>query len=321
MKKKIIIVIALIVVVAAVIVGMNFFGTEKVVVDNSAQAQKIKAFANPDAFITPYQLNELMNDEDADVVVIGSLNPSKLASPISGSFTMWRSDYSAAEGVYNYGGMRNTSEEMASILSNFGATKKSMIVVYASGSHHDAARLWWQIKQLGHKDLRFLDGGLNAWEGAGYATGNANPKVTPSKYVADEKEFADADMDMVINAIDDDEWVIIDTRTDSENDGSSVKKGAFGAGAIPGSVHINWTNSNKEDTTLKSVEELKAIYGDLVKDKKVIAFCQSGVRSAHTTLVLKEVLGAKEVYNYDGSWIEWSYAHYKENKKVDIING
>jgi thiosulfate/3-mercaptopyruvate sulfurtransferase len=59
---------------------------------------------------------------------------------------------------------------------------------------------------------------------------------------------------------------------------------------------------------LKSKTELDQLYGDLLKDKKVITYCQSGVRSAHTWLVLTEVLGAKEIYNYDGAWIEWSFA-------------
>ena len=321
-KKFIVIAVAVLVVVIGGFAAANFFGSQKVVVDTSAQAQKIKEYANPDAFITPYQLKELMDNKKADVVVIGSLNPKKMAAPISGSFTMWRPDYSASEGVYPYGGMRNTDEQMETILSGFGATKKSTIVVYASGSHHDAARLWWQIKQLGHKDVRFLDGGLNAWAGAGYPTGDANPSVTKTGYKAPKAgDFKYADIDAVIAAIGDSDCVIIDTRTPGENDGSKVKGGAFGPGSIPSSVWINWTNANNEDTTLKSLSELKTIYGDLVEGKKVISFCQSGVRSAHTTMVLLNVLGAEDVFNYDGSWIEWSYNHYEQNGKVDIING
>ncbi len=323
MKNKVIVGVVAVVIVAGVVFGaVTYFGSQKVVVDTSEQAQKIEQYANADAFITPYQLNELMNDESADVVVLGSLNPTKMASPIAGSFTFWRPDYSAEESAYPYGGMRNTGEEMETILSNAGATRRSMIVVYASGSHHDAARLWWQIKQLGHDDVRVLDGGLNAWAGAGYPTGDANPTVEASGYTAPKPAgFASADMEMVKAAIEDDQWVIIDTRTPEEHDGSSVKGGAFGPGAIPTSVHINWTSANNEDSTLKTRAELEAIYGDVIEGKNVIAFCQSGVRSAHTTMVLMNVLGVEEVYNYDGSWIEWSYAHYEQDGSVDVING
>ncbi len=43
------------------------------------------------------------------------------------------------------------------------------------------------------------------------------------------------------------------------------------------------------------------------KHDLVITYCHSGVRSAHTTFVLTELLGYKNVKNYDGSWVEWSY--------------
>lgn len=73
-------------------------------------------------------------------------------------------------------------------------------------------------------------------------------------------------------------------------------------------MHIEWKNAVDDETKLlKPIEELEAIYGEAVEGKKVITFCQSGVRSAHTQFVLESVLGVEEVYNYDGSWIEWSY--------------
>ncbi len=43
------------------------------------------------------------------------------------------------------------------------------------------------------------------------------------------------------------------------------------------------------------------------KSHPIITYCHSGVRSAHTTFVLTELLGYKNVKNYDGSWVEWSY--------------
>lgn len=39
----------------------------------------------------------------------------------------------------------------------------------------------------------------------------------------------------------------------------------------------------------------------------VVVYCHSDVRSAHTTLVLRELLGHPNVTNNDGSWIEWSH--------------
>jgi thiosulfate/3-mercaptopyruvate sulfurtransferase len=117
------------------------------------------------------------------------------------------------------------------------------------------------------------------------------------------------------------DWVVIDTRSKDEFDGQKTgsSRGAFGTGRVKGTIHIDWVSAiNKEDTTLKSIVELKQIYEETIKDKNVIVFCQSGVRSAFTYAVLKNVLGAKNVYNYDGSWIEWSYVASEASKgKVD----
>ncbi len=315
MNKKMIAIVAVVCIAVFGFLGYKeIFGAEKVVVDNSAQGQKISEYAHPESFITPVQLKNMM-DENSDVVVIGALNPTKGDSPISGSFTMWRSDYSADENAYPYGGMRNTTEEMEAILSSYGATADSTIVVYSANSHHDAARLWWQIKLLGHEDVRYLDGGLNAWLGSEYPVGDANPEVAATSYVApNPSEGSLASMDDVVEALEN--GTVIDTRTADEETGASTKKGAYGPGKIGDSVFIEWKKAVGEDTTLLSLDELQALYGD-IEDKDVIAYCQSGVRSAHTYLVLTQALGYENVKNYDGSWIEWSYEFY-ENGKTEL---
>ncbi|MGL6261168.1 sulfurtransferase [Vibrio sp. WXL103] len=323
MKKS---TIAIGVVAAAVIGGYaaytNLFGATAVEVSETALNSKFAQYHQSDSFISAQELNVLMNSGQ-DVVVIGALNPMRPNQPISGSFTMWRNDYSAASDAYPFGGMQNTQQEMEALLSDFGATPETTIVVYAADSHHDAARLFWQVAALGHEDVRYLDGGLNAWMGAGFATGNANPTVEPTQYAAPNySEVELATLDMVLEAQTNEDWVIIDTRTLAEFDGSTTVSGAAGPGAIPTSVHIEWTETVEDDSTLKSMPELEALYADIIQGKKVITYCQSGVRSAHSLIVLKEILGAEEVYNYDGSWIEYSHEHYVENNPaVKVING
>ena len=295
-------------------------GVDAVEVNAIEQIEKISEYANANSFITPDALHELM-EGDKNTVVIGTLNPSHGNAPIRNSYTVWRDDYS--NNSHTYGGMRAEPGELENMLGEFGATADSTIVVYAANDHHDAARLMWQIQMLGHKDVRYLDGGLNAWAGAGLPTGNANPATEPTVYESTGiTEDHLATYEMVVNAITDPDWIILDTRGLNEHDGSTILSGAAGPGTIPGSIHVDWSLVKNDDTTLKSVEELKTIYGDMIEGKKVISYCQSGVRSAHTTMVLKDVLGAEEVYNYDGSWIEWSEAHYLEDRQdASVING
>ncbi len=315
-------------ILSLVITGTVLGCSKKVEIDESAQGKKISEYSKPKAIISAEQLKSMKDDKNKDLVVIGILDSSKAiipgnlaGKPIEGSYTVWRPDYSGAGSKETLseevGGFRKSKENMEELLSKAGATDKSTIVVYAADAHHDAARLYWQIKLLGHKDVRVLDGGANAWAAANYPTGEPKKLVDEAKktdYKAESYDVAkyDKTTEEVIDALKNpDEWVVIDTRSTDEYDGKKTgsSKGAFGTGRIKGTVPIPWTKAvNESDTTFKSLEELKAIYGDTIKDKKVIIFCQSGVRSAHSSLVLKELLGAKEVYNYDGSWIEWSYA-------------
>lgn len=327
MQKNGKIIIGTIVVVAtAVAIGYNYmqstFGVQGKSVDSIAQENKISEYHNPQSVIGVDELNTKISNGDltnGDLVVIGSLDPKGMATGIEGSHTVWRPDYSASNG--DFGGMRNTDEEMAALLGSYGATTESTIVVYASNSHHDATRLWWQIKLLGHQDVRVLDGGLNAWIGAKLPTGgpiSIDATVYPTTNV---NHSSIADLQMVLDAIGNDEYIIIDTRSEGENQGTETASGAFGPGTIPGSEFITWTSANNEDTTFKSYEELSAIYKDKIEGKKVITFCQSGVRSAHTLFVLTELLGEENVYNYDGSWIEYSYEYYELKSDISIENG
>ncbi len=274
-------------------------------------------------------------DAGGDVVVIGVLNGTKAIvpltdenAPIDGTYRVWRPDYSGGDSTeaisVNVTGFRKGEDTMNDLLSKAGVTEDTTIIVYSTGSMHDSTRFGWQLELVGLEPL-YLDGGLNAWKEAGYDTGDqvtlADEEVK-SEFVATEwnVEELGADINDVITALENpEEWVVIDTRSEGEFNGEETgsSAGAYGTGAFTGAVHIEWTDALNEDKTLKSVAELEALYGDVIEGKKVITFCQSGVRSSHTMMVLREMLGVEEVYNYDGSWIEWSYAASEAGTDVD----
>jgi thiosulfate/3-mercaptopyruvate sulfurtransferase len=85
------------------------------------------------------------------------------------------------------------------------------------------------------------------------------------------------------------------------------QEGALRGGHIPGAKSIPWAQAVKEDGTFKSAEDLKALYEGkgVTGDQEVIAYCRIGERSSHTWFVLTNLLGYKNVKNYDGSWTEW----------------
>ena len=78
-------------------------------------------------------------------------------------------------------------------------------------------------------------------------------------------------------------------------------------GHIPTAINIPWSKAANEDGTFKSDEDLRRLYADEGFDegRATIAYCRIGERSSHTWFVLKYLLGAKNIKNYDGSWTEW----------------
>ncbi|AMO55291.1 hypothetical protein GZ77_11025 [Endozoicomonas montiporae] len=276
----------------------------------TSMSAKLAEYAQAQSFVSASMLYQLLETNE-NTVVIGVLDPGKGAEPISGSHTLWRYDYSSPSKRFQDSSktMQIDTEAMTSILGQFGASEDSTIVVYAQGDLHDAFRLYWQIKMLGHSDVRYLDGGLDAWVAAGYPTGDRNVASDAAEYKAQNVNTIQlATYEMVRNAVDNPDWVILDVRTAEEYAGtSSYFPGATRAGVIPSSQWVEWTNAQNEDGSLKSLKELEDTYGKIVRGKKVIVYCHTGVRAAHTAMMLSEALGADDVHVYDGSWTEWSH--------------
>jgi len=274
------------------------------------------------------ELRRAMTAEGDDLVVIGTINPALANVPfttpfrsISDSYLVWRPDYSGSDAESaissNITGMRRSVSEMEELLSRTDITSDTYIVIYSADAMHDAARIVWQLRMMGHENVWYLNGGLNAWLDGNHPSTAFGTRLNDQDVIGNYSavsympETSAATLEMVVYALENpEEWVVIDTRSGGEFDGEQTdsSSGAFGTGRIAGSVHVNWSSTIDPDTQLiRSVEELEELYS-FIDGRNVIVYCQSGVRSGHTWLVLTDVLGMDNVYNYDGSWIEWSYA-------------
>ena len=67
-----------------------------------------------------------------------------------------------------------------------------------------------------------------------------------------------------------------------------------------------WAQAVRDDGTFRPAGELRELYGGkgVTPDKEVLAYCRIGERSAHTWLVLRELLGYEYVSNFVGSLTE-----------------
>ena len=190
------------------------------------------------------------------------------------------------------------------VLEMRGVGEEKDVVFYEDNSGMRAARGLWFLEYFGHPKVRVLDGGIQAWKEAGYpVTADAVSPKTARFKIAERRDLL-ATADDVLDSLGKKNICIVDTRSDDEYMGRNIR--AARGGAVPGAVHLEWTNNLDSSGKYKFAAELRKMYHDLgvTPDKEVIPYCQGGYRSAHTYLALR-VIGFPKVRNYLGSWGEW----------------
>ncbi|MFI8190178.1 sulfurtransferase [Streptomyces sp. NPDC085946] len=192
-------------------------------------------------------------------------------------------------------------------LAGFGAAMRRAgvspgrpVVAYDGGQGWAAARAWWLLRWTGHPDVRVLDGGLPAWEGAlttdvpAPAEGDFEPRPAASGLL-------DADAAAALAR----SGVLLDARAGERYRGEVEPIDPVG-GHIPGAVSAPTTQNVGPDGRFLPAGELRSRFEDLgVSDgADVGVYCGSGVSGAHEVLALA-VAGIPAAL-YVGSWSEWS---------------
>ncbi len=233
------------------------------------------------------------------------------AGHIPGAVSVWRPDIQDLE--LEYGGMMAPKEKIEQLFGRLGIATGAKVIIYDEKGLVDAARLWWIMQYYGYAETYMFDGGLTAWKDSGRDLSTEIVEAAPAEFLLEGPQRPEiyASRAMVESAVSGDGTVLLDTRSEIEFTGGEMKSGAFRAGHIPGALWIDYCraieyNGNLHFLPQAELEEMYAAAG-LQKDTPIIVYCHSGVRSAHTTFVLRELLGYTNVRNYDGSWTEWSY--------------
>ena len=190
------------------------------------------------------------------------------------------------------------------VLELRGVNESKEVVFYEDNSGMRAARGLWFLEYYGHPSVKMLDGGFKAWEAAGAPTTTEATAPKVAHFKTAERRNVLATADDVLRSIDRKDAAILDTRSAGEYFGTQVR--AARGGAIPGAVHIEWTDNLDAQGRFKSNADLQAMYENagITADKEVVAYCQGGYRAAHSYVALR-LLGFPKVRNYIGSWKEW----------------
>jgi thiosulfate/3-mercaptopyruvate sulfurtransferase len=185
-----------------------------------------------------------------------------------------------------------------------GISEKNEAIAYENQSGMRAARALWFLDYFGHPNARMLDGGMQAWKSAGFATTTeATPPKAASFKISERRDVLATAQD-VLQSLNKNETAILDTRSRAEYLGTQIR--AARGGAIPGAIHIEWTDNLDNSGKFKSTAELQAMYSraGITPDKEVISYCQGGYRAAHSYVALR-LIGFPRIRNYIGSWKEW----------------
>jgi thiosulfate/3-mercaptopyruvate sulfurtransferase len=276
----------------------------------------VKGYTNPQLLVTPAELSGMLSDTVDRRPVILDLRPPEdyAAGHIPGAIHI---DLWGVSLIDTDPAPLNAFMWMIQhLLAQHGVSGSTPVIVYDDQSGIRAARAFWFLEYFGHPVVRMLDGGFTAWTAAGYeVTRDAGPPPK-SEWKEEKRPETIATWREVHAALGQPGTVILDTRSDGEYHGTTVR--AKRGGAIPGAVHIEWTKNLTPHGDFKPADELRAMYEEagVTPDKEVITYCQGGYRAAHSYLALR-LLGYSRVRTYVGSWKEWGD---REHLPIEVPN-
>lgn len=271
-----------------------------------------RGYANPDALVSTDWVAEHLNDSSIRIV---ESNEDPLLYPsghIPGAVQVdWTTDLNDP--------LRRDYLDKAGfekLASRIGITPDTTVIFYGDKNNWWATYALWVFQLFGHKNAKIMDGGRTKWEKEGRELTRDVVEYPATTYTAPERDDTKirAFRDQVLEHVRANK-PLVDVRSPDEYSGKLLhmanypQEGALRGGHIPGAKSVPWARAaNPDDGTFKSAEELRAIYeGEqgLKPDDDIVAYCRIGERSSHTWFVLTNLLGYKNVRNYDGSWTEW----------------
>ncbi len=203
--------------------------------------------------------------------------------------------------------MIKSPDELAKIFGSKGISDTKQIVLYDDGSGKYAGRVYWILKYLGAKNVKVLDGSMNAWKAARKPVTKNPTKIKPATFTPHVNKAVLATMADVQKAIGSSSTVIVDARSAEEYKGTATSTTLKRKGHIPGAVNIEYKQMMNAKGMIKPAAELQSLFNakGVTKDKEVILYCESSVRAGIEFLVLTSILKYPKVKVYDGAFLEW----------------
>jgi len=209
--------------------------------------------------------------------------------------------------------------EINAIFNKAGLDIYKEIVVYGSRGNPYSYFGLFTIHYFGGKQAKVFHDGIDGWADAGLPIEKTSSTLASISIKLAPQENLVVSNEQMRKLYNNQSVQVVDARTFNEFKGNDVR--AIRGGHIPDAINIpyeqNWKDpatgsklAKKEVKTnagmsLKTKDELNALYAKLDPNKETVVYCQSGVRAAETATVLQN-LGYKNVKIYDSSWLGWA---------------
>jgi len=227
---------------------------------------------------------------------------------------------------------RRSPEELEAALCRLGIRRDTTVVLYGrfshptyeqkhpaeSAGHLGAMRCAALLLYAGVEDVRILNGGLNAWEDAGYelsTTDVAPTSVEETGLSIPERPelMVDIEAAAALLAADDGDLVSVRSWTEFVGERSGYHY-IDEKGRIPGAVFGNcgsdayhMENYRNFDYTTRAFEEIARKWADgaIVPQKHIAFYCGTGWRGSEA-FINAYLMGWPRIAVFDGGWYEWS---------------
>ena len=196
-------------------------------------------------------------------------------------------------------------------LGRWGITPQTSVVVYdAAGGANAAARAWWMLRAVGHREVAVLDGGLEAAIAAGVpATAEPTSVVAAAPYPAPPNGrwlLPVVSIEEVDEQRLDPDRSLIDVRAEFRYRGESDPFDP-NPGHIPGAVNQPYASSLDAQGRFLEAGELRRRFEETLDGRtpaEATVYCGSGVTACHALLAMAHA-GLDGAALYVGSWSEW----------------
>ncbi len=213
--------------------------------------------------------------------------------------------------------------ELQRAIGRAGITSNTTVIVYSSRLIA-AARVWWVLKYSGVTDVRLMDGGFDAWVGAGYPVEKEVRLPQGVEFAAPVASHLLATTDHVRERLHSSGVWLLDVRSVEEFSGRSSGYSYLEAkGRIPSAVHVGDGDDGallykQRDGRLRPPTEILAHWQrqgilpakeDGRFEREVIFYCGGGWRSS-VAFFHAWLLGFENIRNYSDGWSGWSTEYH-----------